>query len=272
MEQQRPTHLYGDVPHELIGTPDWGFAELQGAIDLTYKEHNEASGYGPDTMFAKLVGNTVTLSKAIRKETIDFETVDRALVNVFTWTTSIANEAHLSLSEVISEKFSQGCPRCHNNPCSLAHDEPCEKTDKPFGGEPNLLSSLNGWQDYFASLYPNNYRGEPSQVLRQCASRLFEEVGELLSSTHPDIERDQNSLSHHDLQNDSHFPWRGEFADVLAWSFAVAESVKKLKGNYSVGKSLQEKYSSGCPYCHNLSCSCPREITVIDELSRMEPK
>lgn len=102
------------------------------------------------------------------------------------------------------------------------------------------------------------------------AGRVFEEVGGLLSSTHPDIDHDQSALSPHDLPRDKMFPWRGEFADVLAWSFATAEMLNRITGNYSLGKSLQEKYSNGCPYCKSRYCSCPREITVIEELGKWE--
>ncbi len=259
----------GDIPREVVGSPEWGFIEFQGRIGQIYQEHDAACGYGPDTMFAKLIGNTVTLSKAVRKGA-GLPTIDRALTNVFVWTATLANEAHLPLFDVLLEKFLLGCPRCHKSPCNLAHDVPCIPTDEPFDGQFSLDPSLNGWQEHFAQLYPNNFKGAPQDALKQCSSRLFEEAGELLSSTHADIERDQTALSHHDLANDKRFPWRGEFADTLAWSFAVAEALKRLKGDYKIGTSLKEKYFFGCPYCKQSPCRCLREVTVIEELSKWE--
>jgi NTP pyrophosphatase (non-canonical NTP hydrolase) len=264
MSAERP------INHEGAEGSEWDFHILQARVDRIYKEHDEVCGYGPDTMFAKLIGNAVTLSKASGKAYLDIETIDRALSNVFIWTATIANKAQLQLFNLVAEKFMLGCPRCHNIPCNLAHDKPCEEGKGEFNGQMELLNTIDGWQDHFANLYPNNFKGDLRLALRKNSSRVFEEAGELLSSTHQDINRDQTLLSHHDLPRDKNFPWRGEFADVLAWSFAVAETLNRITGSYSLGKSLEDKYSNGCPYCGGERCYCPRDTTVIEELSKWE--
>lgn len=91
-----------------------------------------------------------------------------------------------------------------------------------------------------------------------------------MSSTHPDIERDQNRVSQHDLAQDDLSPWRGEFADVLAWSLATAEALRRISNNYSLEKSLKETYKEGCPSCGGSACICPREKTVIEALKERE--
>lgn len=116
----------------------------------TYKEHDKVNEYGPDTMFAKLIGNAVTLSKAARKEPLDIPALDRALTNVVVWTTSIANTAYLPLLDVMAEKYLLGCPRYHNMPCNLAHDIPCERSDTLPKGGLTFRSTLDGWQEHMA--------------------------------------------------------------------------------------------------------------------------
>lgn len=65
---------------------------------------------------------------------------------------------------------------------------------------------------------------------------LMEEVGELSSALRED---DKENLA-------------AEFADVLAWLTTIANVA-----GVDLTAAIQKKYGSGCPGCHELSCSCP---------------
>lgn len=223
-------------------------------------------------MLVKLLGNTLALKKAIERNPDSIEVMDRHLTNVFIWTATVANCSHLDLFRAISEKYALGCPRCHHFPCLLAQDQVCERNDLPWGNLPGVIPTrLDGWQEHLAKMYPNNFTASPLGSLKFAASKLYEEVGELISSTDPRIKEEVGIFSHHDTPDDSLEPWRGEIADVLAWSFAVAEGLKRLTGDYSIERSLREKYSNGCWYCKSQKCICPKETTLLGELYKWQP-
>ncbi len=252
---------------EALKASEWDFGAFTARVGEIYGEHNRNVDYQPDTMFAKLIGNVVTLKKAASKNPPQLTDVSDALTRTLAWLSSIAGDAGISLDEVLEEKFGKGCPRCHCIPCNLAEGRACRKTDAPFQGQLRTPTSIDGWRDHLAQIYPNNYKDvDPARALQNVTSRLYDEAGELLSSTHPDIERDQSRVSQHDLQQDDLSPWRGEFADVLAWSLATAEALRRISNNYSLEKSLKETYKEGCPSCGGSVCVCPREKTVFEAL------
>jgi len=98
----------------------WGFGELQKRVREIYQEHDAQCDYGPDTILAKLMGNVVTLTHALRKTPNDFETINRSLANVFIWTSTLANVSNINIAQIMEEKFGEGCPHCKQMPCFLA--------------------------------------------------------------------------------------------------------------------------------------------------------
>lgn len=248
----------------------WRFHELQFRVRDIYEKHDRDCGYGPDTMLIKLIGNAEVLKKIARKDPSNIEALDRALTNVFIWLSTVSNDAQIPMENVILEKYGNGCQRCRQIPCVMTHGQECTDSDNFLGTRPpKLPESLEDWQKHLANIYPNNFAQGLETALAATSERLLEEVGELISSTHADVERELSQYSRYRNHEDETFPWKGEIADVMAWGFAVAEVLKRLTdGKYSLETSLREKYTDGCPFCHSAQCACPREVTIIEKLRR----
>lgn len=252
---------------EIEPAREWGFAQLQQRVTDIYREHDIECGYGPDTMLAKLVGNASTLEHVV-KDPSNFLLIDRCLTNVFIWTATFANKAGLDLQDILAEKFGQGCPHCKQMPCLLTKGKEC-KTSEPFYDR--LIEtpiSLNEWQKHFAEMYSNNFEGNLNNFLRFSASKIITEIGELIGSSYRDIQQELKSVSF----NDDMKPWESEIADILAWCFAMANCLDKMRNQggdyrgYSLEVSLEEKYKNGYSYCNSPKCICVKEKIFIDNL------
>ncbi len=245
---------------------EWGFSELQQRVSAIYEKHDVECGYGPSTILAKLLGNAVTLKQVIRKTPEDFKSVDRSLTNVFIWTATFANVATMDLEQILEKKFGSGCPHCKQMPCLLAKNQKCEKPQdwKPSLPLNNTPRSLEQWQNHLESMYPNNFTGNLKEILIKASGRVTDEIGELIGSSYGDTEEELRAVSFQDDMK----PWESEIADTIAWSFAIANCLKRIKGNYSMETSLREKYKEGCSYCKSPRCICPKAKTFIDELKK----
>ena len=248
----------------------WGFYELQTRVVDIYEAHDRECGYGPDTMIVKLLGNAEVLKRIARRKPDDIQALDQALTNVLIWTATFANAARTPIQSILLEKYGNGCQRCRQIPCVMTHGQECVDSPNFLGTKPEKTpESLGEWQAHLAAIYPNNFLQGADEALKMTTERVLDEIVELASSTHQDIERELSPLSRHRNHEDKAFPWKGEIADVLAWSFGVAEVLRRrTNGEYSVETSLKEKYSESCPYCKHPQCGCPKEVTVIDDLSK----
>lgn len=248
---------------------EWGFSQLQQRVSDIYREHDLECGYGPSTMLAKLVGNASTLEHAV-KDPNNFFLIDRSLINVFIWTTTFANKAGISLQDVLAEKYGQGCPHCKQMPCLLTKGKECKPSEPFYERLIETPASLDEWQKHFAEMYGNNLKGGLNNFLRFSALKIISEIAELIGSSYRDTQKELSPVSF----NDGMSPWESEIADILAWSFGLANCLDKIrcKGEdyrgYSLGASLEKKYKNGCPYCKSPKCTCVKEKTFIEELKR----
>ncbi len=243
---------------------EWGFSELQQRVRVIYEKHDLECGYGAATILAKTLGNAATLKQVIRKTPDDFNSIDRSLTNVFIWTSTFANVAKMDLQEILEGKFGSGCPHCKQMPCLLAKGEKCEKPQdwKPLPSKnPRTLTQ---WQNHLEAMYPNNFKGDLGEALKKTSGRITDEIGELIVSSYRDIEEEIKTVSFQEGTN----PWESEIADALAWSFALANCLKKIRATYSIENSLKEKYKEGCSYCKSPECICPKAKTFIDEAKK----
>lgn len=257
----------GSLTHEQLGSSELSFSQFQTNLAEIYTVHNAEMGYGPDTQCLKLVGNAGTLKKAAEKGQ-GVDVVSNALSNTFSWLGAMANSSDLSFQDVLEEKYGNGCPRCHNIPCSLAEGTPCSPTDIKIERDgQEMPTSITDWQQHLGRIYPNNLVNVTlQQALANTANRVVDETIELISSTQPDVEREQSRLSQFHNAHDKEFPWRGEFADVLAWGMAVATVLNRMSPEFSLEKYLKDKYEKGCPYCKMPFCQCARQSNILDTL------
>jgi len=246
---------------------EWGFREFQKRVDNIYKDHDIKCDYGPDTMLAKLIGNVVTLTHALRKTPNESDTISRSLTNVFVWTSTIANLADIDIQEIMKEKFGEGCPHCKQMPCLLAEGKKCEEPAEPILkiNQTTIPMSLDNWQDHLKRMYSNNYKGDLIQSMRFCSAKVSEEAEELIGSAYADIDKELKGVSFDSVLASS---FKSEMADLIAWSMAVANCLDAKNGKYSIEISLKEKYKDGCPYCKSPKCICKKEKTFIEDLKK----
>ena len=254
--------------HEFEAVKRWDFSFLQRRVGEIYEQHDEECGYTADTMATKLLSNAFTLNRIIERDPENIEDIERSLTNVIIWTVTLANYGRLDLHDPLSEKFSKGCPRCHQMPCNLAIGEKCIKDEStPWGNIPeNPPLTIDQWQNHLLRLYPNNFQGTPQENLQETSSRLMFEIVELITSTEPSVQEEDNRLSQHDVAGSILEPWRGEFADVLAWGIAVGLALNGKAGHFSLEESLRTEYENGCPFCKSPQCQCRKDTTMLDQL------
>jgi hypothetical protein len=263
----QPEKPLGELSHELVGKPLWGFEILQSRIEDIYSEHNRQVGYDDKDMSLKVVRHAGLLFQAGREDHPDAEVLDTALVKTFSWLTTYANETDISLQEVLEEKYGQGCPRCHNLPCRLSVGEQCVQSDIVFEREIETPETISGWKEHLAKIYPNNFINvSTTQALRNVTDRLLKEAVELVTSTDPEVQEPQNQFSQFHSDEDKTSPWRGEFADVLAWGLAVAQVIERVKPGYSFAKSIENQFENGCPFCQSPRCICDKKDTLNDRI------
>lgn len=254
---------------EIEPRKEWGFAQLQQRVKDIYEQHDIECRYGPDTMLAKLVGNASTLEHTVRDPN-NFLFIDRSLTNVFIWTATFANKAGLNLQDILVKKSGQGCPHCKQMPCLLTKGKECKPTEPFYERFVKTPISLDAWQKHFAEMYSNNFKGDLQKFLKFSANKIALEIGELIGSSYKDIQQELQSVSF----NDGMKPWESEIADILAWSFAMANCLDKMRNQeggcrgYSLEVSLEEKYKNSCPYCKSPKCVCAKAETFIDELKK----
>lgn len=242
---------------------EWGLDKLQGRVADIYETHDRMCGYEPADMLGKLQGNIINLSQFLRHD-LEFSHVDRALTNVVIWTATFANAAEVNVQNVLSEKFGSGCPHCYQMPCLLTTGAECKipegVTSRPVAE--NVPQTIDDWQTHLGIMYRNDYPNNEFslEAARKVSLRILEEAAELVAASYSDVQAEQQLASFDDGMK----PWESEIADVLAWSFALANGLK-LRNGYSLGKSLQEKYAKGCFYCGLPQCGCTRTKTFIKE-------
>lgn len=251
---------------EIEPREEWGFEKLQQRVKDIYEQHDFECGYAPDLMLVKLSGSALALQKLLERATNNFASIDRNLTNVFIWTATFANAGKLDIQSIMEKKFGQGCPHCKQMPCLLTKGEKCNplKFESKEKIQINPPSDMQEWQEHLKKMYSNNFEGEIGKALTFISFKLIEETIELSGSSYADILRELTEASFQDEM----LPWESEIADVLAWTFAIANCLDIKDGGYSVEKSLQEKYKEGCPYCKSPKCVCPKAKTFIDELKK----
>lgn len=88
--------------------------EFQELIERIYFEKD--SGRGMEPTFMWLVEEIGELSRALRRKSkaeLQGEFADCAA-----WLSTLASIAEIDLEQAVSEKYGDGCPKCHNTPCT----------------------------------------------------------------------------------------------------------------------------------------------------------
>ena len=155
---------------------------------------------------SSFLSRTTTPSVRAREEFAD------RLANVVSWLFCVTNAfPSIEVNDAASRKFPSGhCPYCGKRPCTeCGENRPPHKSAEV---DPHQLSwSVSQWQDHFRELYAKKNatsRDSPTE-------RLSKEVTEILAIDMGLIDPDA-SLETVEAELGA------EFADVLAWTIAVA--------------------------------------------------
>ena len=182
--------------------------------------------------------------KMIRENKWSKDELSGALASVFARTIAYADSfIELPLVESLCEKYpGTNCAYCHSFPCE------CKKSRE---GQIRLASvsslqlewTITDWIKHMEDVYgaKNRERGIDFMLLR-----LMEEMHEAEDAHLFDGTRNPNITLTVRRQNIAR-----EFADVLAWIFAIA-GVLKL----DIQKSVEERYGGKCQRCHKRPCDC----------------
>lgn len=88
--------------------------EFQERIRTLYGERDRERGLYET--FAWLVEEVGELSRALRRN--DRENLEVEFADVAAWLVSVANLAGIDVAACVDALYSDGCPRCHDSPCS----------------------------------------------------------------------------------------------------------------------------------------------------------
>ena len=87
---------------------------FQARIEEIYFERDYDRGVqGTLLWFVEEVGELV---RAIRREERD--NLEEEFADVYAWLATLASIHGLDLEQLGAKKYAEGCPRCHNTPCS----------------------------------------------------------------------------------------------------------------------------------------------------------
>lgn len=214
--------------------------------------------------------------EALSEATSPFETVDlhSTFVKALSWYFAFCNRVDINAQICAVRRYPRSCPLCVEDTCV------CERTQRlpmrasylsvgreqtlqmradrllmaPDGSRRRAPSfDLNWFSSMFSDIYPVNrarWRVNrfyfPAKLLRE-AGKMANGFRKYRNAGSSEI---RDGAKRH-LENDSSdfFAWL-----IGYWSLAALETDDDdLQGRFV------ERYKSGCPYCHQLPCACPRE-------------
>jgi NTP pyrophosphatase (non-canonical NTP hydrolase) len=97
-------------------------AEFQKQIEETYGAKDRAHGaQGTFLWFVEEVGE---LARALNGRS-SRENLRHEFADVLAWLATLASMSNVNLAEVATERYGNGCPRCHAIPCTC--DDPADR-------------------------------------------------------------------------------------------------------------------------------------------------
>lgn len=108
--------------HELHDKNGISLSQFQSLIRTMFYEKDQSRGIeGTFMWFMEEVGE---LSSALR-ENNNPENLAEEFADVLAWLATMANVAGVDLAQAVTQKYVQGCPRCHQPICT------CDLSRKP---------------------------------------------------------------------------------------------------------------------------------------------
>jgi len=207
-------------------------SEFQAMFHDIYTPANER--YSDPDLMLHFIEETSAVMELARKDEI--EKMPSQISRVYSWVNAVASRLKINLQEALWNKYPNVCPYClrfENCLCAVEHPDIPEKELKlrKFRRDKrNMPVALYAHQDLHRRLYSKQNR---RILIIQTAAHLAEEAGEVSKEfRHKNREKIQN-----------------EIADVLSWTFAIAN-----RCGFELADIVWDQFPFECESCHSSPC------------------
>ncbi|MEN9912911.1 MAG: hypothetical protein RLY66_319 [Candidatus Parcubacteria bacterium] len=204
---------------------------LQGLNENIYGPTNHRS-FGNLRRVARITRYTGRVQKAATKEKVG--SVEYHLTMAFSWLLATANGLGFLLEDELWKRFPGNCFHCKQGPCRCGQEIPL--FTPPTAVILTKPSSLKGFQDMFAAIYPNN-------TLQGEAVHLLQEVCELTEAVDNFTGTNQIQFLKDAID---------ESCDVAAHICGTATCMQGI----DMAEQFEIHFGSGCFGCHETPCGC----------------
>lgn len=184
-----------------------------------------------------------SLWKCIRREETDKKVLEATLASLFARALAFADSfIDLSFVEAMCEKYPMaGCAYCGGMPCECSSSKRRDVTIACVSPKQSAWT-ISKWVEHMGAVYgtSNKQRGIQYAMLR-----LIEEVHEVEKAHHFEGVAESISLTERRLR------LAREFADVLAWIFAIAHMLQ-----LDLEAEVVHRYGGPCVTCGKRPCDC----------------
>lgn len=235
----------------------WKVSDWQEMFDAIYGHRKVA---GEVFIWFRLLEEIGEITRETRYK--NREGIKYHLPDVFAWTCAFCSLRGFRISQLVVDRYNEGCPWCKNPRCVCAPGKIAYAVDKPLtkskkvaekkgSHEPTMFDksewTLGDWESELTKIYGE--RNDPLDWL-QVAARLTEQAGYVAKviRQRQDVQILKNAL-----------------ADVFAWTVGLFNSVKAtgLTGDVQFADFVFDKYPNWCPKCHNRPCKCPAPVVRV---------
>lgn len=169
----------------------------------------------------------------------------KAKVNILlalSWYTSLMNQLHIKVDDIVWERFPYRCSYCGRQPCACKTEkvQARRKVESDGAARPGTMAQ---YQEMFGKIYPPESRSK-----EHAAIHLAEELGELTEAFHIYMSfRDKRSFGNVCLES----------ADFFSCSMGVLNSL-----GIDWASEASALWSDNCYICHNAPCTCTFEAVT----------
>jgi NTP pyrophosphatase (non-canonical NTP hydrolase) len=208
-------------------------AEYSSFVDAVYGIPNDRA-YTHWDLLTQIQRFTMRAIKGIRKG--DRKKVEINIMITFSWFTSLMNRLHISISDIVWERFPYLCSYCGEAPCNC-RAEKVEVRRKIVPDGSRKPQTIAEFQLMFNKVYPADRRD-----VKDAGIHLAEESGELSEAVQYYMgDRSEAHLDEVKL----------EAADFFSCLMGVLNSE-----GIDLAAILAKEFPNNCHVCHNAPCTC----------------
>ena len=214
--------------------------------------------------------------EAVSETTSPFDTVENSttFVKALSWYFAFCNRVSIDVQACVVRRYPHVCPSCISEICVCERTERLpvrasylagSKHDELYARAESLLNKrkisqeklepidLDWFSRTLSGIYPVN-RARWRVNRYYFPTKLLRETGKLANGFRK--YRNAGASKNEEgakklLENDA--------ADFFAWAVANWSLSSSELNDYDLQGKFVQRYQSGCPYCHQVPCGCPRE-------------